>query len=107
MEMEIPQLRANAAGACPWIPAHCADGLRPSRRRRPGARIDAPTGTYIHDPAGRLLKTPTFDPEDRQYLLAHRNKLIELVSPTRYDGTNPAVHWAAAHGATWPVAQDP
>lgn len=73
-----PEIRAAGASLGLWANALAVlDDLGVGEQVR---RIGAPTEMYFHDPAGRLLDTPGFGPEDHQYLLVHRAKLNDLLA---------------------------
>lgn len=44
------------------------------------AAIGKPAEMYFHDPAGDLLATPEFGPDDHRYLLVHRARLSDLLA---------------------------
>ncbi|MEU5296238.1 FAD-dependent oxidoreductase [Streptomyces umbrinus] len=73
-----PEIRTDGASLGLWANALAAfDDLAVGEEVR---CIGAPTEMYFHDPAGRLLDTPGFGPEDHQYLLVHRAKLNDLLA---------------------------
>src|SRR6185312_12704559 len=72
------EIRAAGAGLGLW-----ANALAVLDRLGVGERVRAigrPSEMYFHDPAGRLLETPEFGPEDHQFLLVHRAMLTDLLA---------------------------
>ncbi|WP_128381758.1 FAD-dependent monooxygenase [Streptomyces cavernae] len=75
---QAPEIRAAGAGLGLW-----ANALAVFDELGIGAQVRAigkPSEMYFHDPAGRLLATPEFGPEDHQFLLVHRAKLNDLLA---------------------------
>ncbi|MEV0308004.1 FAD-dependent monooxygenase [Nonomuraea fuscirosea] len=75
---QAPEIRAAGAGLGLWANALAVyDELGLGDEVR---AIGKPSEMYFHDPAGRLLETPEFGPEDHRYLLVHRAKLNDLLA---------------------------
>ncbi|MGW0759717.1 FAD-dependent oxidoreductase [Streptomyces sp. NPDC002814] len=73
-----PEIRAAGASLGLWANALAVlDDLAVGEQVR---CIGVPAEMYFHDPAGRLLDTPGFGPEDHQYLLVHRAELNDLLA---------------------------
>ncbi|WP_328921855.1 FAD-dependent oxidoreductase [Streptomyces griseoaurantiacus] len=73
-----PEIRAAGASLGLWANALAVlDDLGLGEQVR---AIGAPTEMRFHDPAGELLQSPEFGPEDRRYLLVHRAKLNDLLA---------------------------
>ncbi|MFV8184570.1 FAD-dependent oxidoreductase [Streptomyces sp. AF1B] len=73
-----PEIRAAGASLGLWANALAVfDDLGVGEQVR---NIGAPTEMHFHDPAGSLLDTPGYGPEDHQYLLVHRAKLNDLLA---------------------------
>ncbi|WP_329235160.1 FAD-dependent monooxygenase [Actinoallomurus sp. NBC_01490] len=73
-----PEIRAAGAGLGLW-----ANALAVFDELGIGAQVRAigkPGEMYFHDPAGRLLDTPEFGPEDHRFLLVHRARLNDLLA---------------------------
>jgi 2-polyprenyl-6-methoxyphenol hydroxylase-like FAD-dependent oxidoreductase len=73
-----PEIRSAGASLGLWANALAVlDELGVGAQVR---AVGAPTEMRFHDPAGQLLETPEFGPEDRRYLLVHRAKLNDLLA---------------------------
>lgn len=75
---QAPEIRAAGTSLGLW-----ANALAVFEKVGVGERVAAigkPGEMYFHDPAGRLLATPDFGPEDHRYLLVERAKLNDVLA---------------------------